>query len=146
MEIAPPHKKSKAVIDIDKRQYTRGTNSFMCTICHEYHQTSKNGKCKNLRAGIPLITDFLERNDLNRDTEFASSKTSNCYTELAFRRLMAVLQEHETEFREWTKESSSELPMNHTGTIELEKKNIEVFDAPELLSYEYLKRIDLIKF
>lgn len=119
----------------ERRKYTRSTNSLHCVICHEYHQTSKNGKCKNIRADLPIFTEFLEEND----PTFITTADSKTRTEQAIQRIIKVLQEHKQEFREWTTTCSDHV-------VHCTPKNVPLVEnAPHLLSYEYLKSVDLIK-
>jgi len=119
----------------ERRKYTRSTNSLHCVICHEYHQTSKNGKCKNIRTDLPIFTEFLEEND---PTFIKSASDSKTRTEQAIRRIMEVLQEHKQEFQEWTSEKKGDTMSTPVNVVPL------VENAPRLLSYDYLKSVDLI--
>jgi hypothetical protein len=156
----------------ERRSYIRCGNSVLCIFCNTYHQKKRNGKCNNFQKELPLFTDYIRDNDASENIKEKINLETG--TEVSLRRIMAFMMEQKDQFRLWSSQTDfelgperlqvSRLVQQQQRPLPVEKKKDPVIPAdeeeeisyipsgenkgpaPHLLSYEYLKNLNDIKY
>ena len=156
-----------------RRSYIRGVNSVLCIFCNAVHQKKSNGKCNNLKKELPLFTDYIRDHDTS--DVIKEKLNSEIGTEVSLRRIMAFMVDQKDQFRLWSSQTDYEIGPERSQVSRLhqynnrnngvinevnrvdeipEKKEEDQYvlssdhkgPAPRLLSYDFLKNLEDIKY